>query len=125
MRARRNLPTARRGSKRVWAGDLGVVALEARALQLALGQDETAADRSVGLGKVQVAGGSKARGTMPLAWPGAEDRALGDQHVAGDDVLQGDQLDLVLLAAELAAEGGGDGVVGKAGGGGVEQGAVP
>ena len=48
-------------------------------------------------------------------------RALGDQHVAGNDVLGRDELDLVLLAAELAADGGGDGLVGEAGGGGVEH----
>ena len=32
-------------------------------------------------------------------------RALGLQHRPRDDVLRGDQLDLVLLAAELAADG--------------------
>ena len=36
------------------------------------------------------------------------DRALRLEHGAGDDVLGGDQLDLVLLAAELLADGVGD-----------------
>ena len=59
------------GGERPGPGDLRVVALEGRALQLALGEDEAAADRIVGFGEVQVAGGVE----------GAQDHAVG---VAGE-----------------------------------------
>ena len=37
-----------------------------------------------------------------------QDRALGLEHSLGDDIFRGDQLDLVLLAAQLLADGGED-----------------
>ena len=49
-----------------------------------------------------------------------QDRALGLEHRAGDDVLRGDQLDPVLLPAELLADRGGQFRVGLGEGGGEE-----
>ena len=53
-----------------------------------------------------------------------EHRALGLKHRAGDDVLGGDQLDLALLAVELAADRAGDLRIGLGQRGGEEVGSV-
>ena len=63
----------------IGAAHPGVVALEGRALHLALGQDEAAADRIVGLGKVQVASGVEGAQNHAVG-VASERRAIVEHH---------------------------------------------